>query len=337
MLNKFRNKILFALFLFMILAGGMAWAFWPTPHTQLHKLVLQLPWTHSANYAGFYLARKNGHFSRLGLDVEFSEGGPRQDPLEPVLSAVADIGLINGANLIEARDAGHPVKALACIYRRSPLVYITLASSGITHPREFANRKVRASRQNTSVLKAITAPFNVDYDSITVVASTDVEDLANGIVDIWSGYSAISLQAMKRRGMEVNVIHPENFGVHFYYSCLFTTDAVIKSKPDELTAFLRATLAHGWPDAFRDPEAAAATAREYVSINTQDYQAETIALMLPLVDMGTGDIGWMEPQVWQYMLNTLHKQGVISGSLGVADVFDPSFLTTVFGRTAGPS
>lgn len=220
----------------------------------LERVALQLTWTHSASYAGFYSADRMGDFARHGLDVTFLTGGPKFDPLEPVLSGKAQFGLANGGHLVRGRSEGKPVKAVACIYRRSPLVYITLAGSGITHPRQFAGRTIRASRQNIITLNALTTRFGIDPSEYKITLTRDLKKFYSGEVDVWSGYSAVSLVKIRESGRKVNVIHPNNFGVHFYYSCIFTTDQIIDEKPGTVLKFLRASLRDGWPRAFRDPE-----------------------------------------------------------------------------------
>lgn len=59
--------------------------------------------------------------------------------------------------------------------------------------------------------------------------------------------------------------------------------------------------------------------------------------MLPLVDTGTGEIGWMEPKVWQYIVDELGKQGVLRKPINARDVYTLRFLNEVFEKTGGSS
>jgi ABC-type nitrate/sulfonate/bicarbonate transport system substrate-binding protein len=59
---------------------------------------------------------------------------PGADIHAPVINGTADFGVDTGAGLVMARSQGLPVTVIATIYRRYPLVFITLASRGITRP-----------------------------------------------------------------------------------------------------------------------------------------------------------------------------------------------------------
>lgn len=326
-----QNKFLVAVTIFAIpLAVVVAWLLLSRRPPPLQDITFQLPWTHSASYAGFYSADKNGDYQKEGLRVEFLVGGPKIDPVQLILDGKAQIGLANGAELVRARGAGKPIKAVSCIYRQSPLVYITLKSSGITHPSEFANKTVRASIQNIIVLKSMISKHQVEFDTIKVVNSNDINQLINGEIDIWSGYSSVSLEQLKEKGIETNVMHPDNYGAHFYYSCIFTTDDMIKQKPNIVLGFLRASLRHGWPRAFRNPDEAAALVKSYGPEVNIENQAKAISIMLPLVDTGTGEIGSMEPEVWKAMADDLMQQGLLEHPVKTEDIFDSHFIDQVY-------
>ncbi len=151
----------------------------PPPPT-LKKVALQLAWTHSATNAGFYSAAQNGDYAAHGLDVSFLTGGPKIDPVDSVVAGTAQFGLANGGQRVKARASGKPVKAVACIYRRSPLVYITLASSGITHPRQFAGKLVRVSTQNLVTLHAMASRSGVDPTQIRTTKTRDLKRFYSG-------------------------------------------------------------------------------------------------------------------------------------------------------------
>lgn len=332
-----RTPVLIALGVSAVAAGAGLAVSRMTPTPPPVSVTLQLPWTHSAGYAGFYSADRMGDFARRGLEVTFLTGGPRRDPLATLLAGKAQFALANGAHLIRSRSEGKPVKAVACIFRRSPLVFITLAGSGITHPRQFAGKVIRASRQNTATLNALTSRFGVDASQYTVSSTRDLNKLYSGEVNVWGGYSAVSLVRIRETGRKVNVINPNNYGVHFYYSCITTTDRLIEEKPDVVERFLHASLREGWPRAFRDPEKAAALVASYGPEVELETQVRTITIMLPLVDTGSGEFGWMEHDVWRYMVDTLNEQGLLKTALDPKDVFTRRFLDQVFGKVAEKS
>jgi NitT/TauT family transport system substrate-binding protein len=80
------------------------------------------------------------------------------------------------------------------------------------------------------------------------------------------------------------VIRPADYGVAMYADTLFTTERMLKEKPEVVKKFVAATI-HGWSDAVADAEGAAHTAVKFG--NKLDYTHElammkaSIALIKP--------------------------------------------------------
>ncbi len=111
----------------------------------LTPVTVQLSWTHQAEFAGFYAAEEQGYFQEEGLKVTFLEGGPEVDFIKPVTDGQAQFGIAQPADLILARAEGQPVRSMAVIFRRSPIVFFSLQDSGIIRPQDFVGRKVRTA------------------------------------------------------------------------------------------------------------------------------------------------------------------------------------------------
>ena len=80
----------------------------------LESLSLQLKWSHSFQFAGYYAAQDLGYYREAGLDVSLREGKPGLDVVGEVSSGRADFG-VGTSSLLLARHAGKPVVALAAV------------------------------------------------------------------------------------------------------------------------------------------------------------------------------------------------------------------------------
>ena len=60
------------------------------------------------------------------------------------------------------------------------------------------------------------------------------------------------LVAIQQAGHKVNIIYPDDYGVHFYADSIFATDDLIAKNPDLARRFLRATL-KGWTFTVENP------------------------------------------------------------------------------------
>ena len=118
-----------------------------TQQAALTPVTVQFLWTHQSQFAGFYAADQKGYYADEGLAVTFLKGGPDVDRWTSVLDGTAQFGIAGGDELVIGRSEGKQVRAIATIFRRSPVVFIALADSGITRPEDFAGKQVRAPAQ----------------------------------------------------------------------------------------------------------------------------------------------------------------------------------------------
>jgi ABC-type nitrate/sulfonate/bicarbonate transport system substrate-binding protein len=334
MLSRRRNLVIVLL---VAATGAAASGLWLTgmsdPPSE-RPVTVQLSWRHEATYAGFHAADQMGAYTAAGLKVGFLVGGAKIDPLVPVVNGEAQFGIANASRLLIARGQGKAVQAIACIHRRSPLVFITMAESGISHPTQFAGKTVRLSRQNIPVLYAVTGRFGIGSDDISVTHVYDLEKLYAGEVDIWGGYITHRIRAEQQAGRRFNIIHPDNFGVHFYYNCIFTSDDRIAQEPDLVRRFLRITLSEGFTYAIMNPDAASAMIVHYdPDADVTRNRANWIA-MLPLINTGEDEIGWMKPEDWAGMAATLKDQGLLDRSVEPSQAYTLRFLEEIYGPGA---
>ena len=220
------------LFYMLIILTGCSGA--PSPAAApLTEITVQLQWIHQAQFAGLYAADQNGYYTEEGLAVTFVPGGPGVDSLSPLLEGSAQFGTASADQLLVARGEGKPLKAFAVIYRRSPAVFITLSSSGITRPQDFIGKTIRTPAPNIPMLHAMMTGVGIPRDQYTEVdLPSDVEEFASGRAPVWIVYLNALAISVQRAGYEINIIYPDDYGVHFYSDSLIATDDFIAKNPD---------------------------------------------------------------------------------------------------------
>ena len=85
--------------------------------------------------------------------------------------------------------------------------------------------------------------------------------LLTGAIDVWPGYLINEVLAAKEKGFDVNIVYPSDYGIDLYADTLFTTETMLKEKPDVVRNFVAATL-KGWNTAIAAPEEAAKDHRQ---------------------------------------------------------------------------
>ena len=301
----------------------------------LDEVTVQFQWYHSSQFAGFYAAEQNGYYAEEGLDVTLVPiPGTAADSIAIVADGEADFGVNAGAGLVTARSRGIPVATLACIYRRYPMMFMTLADSGITRPHDFPGHTVRKLAPGSSgvAFPALMARVGLDADSVEEVdVGFDLTRFFAGEVDIWPGYITNETLSASKAGVEVNLILPTDYGVHLYEDSLFTSDRLIQQNPDLVLRFVRATL-RGWRWAVENAEEAGQLALEDDPALDADVQVAQMRANMPLVHTGEDQIGWMLPDVWQGTHDVLLTQVVLVEPFDVASVYTMEFLYEVYGE-----
>lgn len=295
----------------------------PTPIT------LQLAWTHSAQFAGFYAAKQQGYYVEEGLAVSFIEGGGAVDRVQPVLAGEADFGLGSGVELITARAAGHPVKAVATILRRDPFAFFALADSGISRPEDFAGKTIQIRPRSLPFLQAVTGRVGLTPDQYVEDYEANFEDLYTGKVDVAVGFITSQRLEAEQAGYQLNIIYPDDYSVHFYSDVIFTSDDFVTNHPDLVARFLRATF-KGWTYAIENSTEMGALVAQYNPKLDPELESAKMLASLPLINTGEDHIGWMKPEVWAGMVATLETHQAITRPVEADQVYTVQFLQEIY-------
>jgi NitT/TauT family transport system substrate-binding protein len=301
-----------------------------TPDDPLTPITVQLKYFHQAQFAGFYAADQNGYYADEGLAVTFLEGGPRVDLEQAVMDGSAQFGVTAAEVLISERAAGQPLSAISVIYQRNPLVFMVMADSGIVHPRDIVGRRVQYNLTTRTILNAMLANLDIPPNQFEEVdVGFDLEQFYAGNVDVWIAFLTNEVLAARAAGYDVNVINPDDYGIHFYSDTIFTRDDIIADDPELVQRFLRATL-KGWTFAVENPDQIPAMVVEYNPDADLQHESDQMYASLPLISTGEEPIGWMDSTVWADMETTLREQGVLTVSLDVDQVYAAQFVTEIY-------
>ncbi|MFH1635479.1 MAG: ABC transporter substrate-binding protein [Chloroflexota bacterium] len=326
-MNKSHYKSFLATLLIMVV-GLSACKRADTP--ALTPITVQLLWVYDAQFAGFYAADQKGHYKAEGLAVTLAQGEPNVNSQKPVLAGEAQFGIAGADQLILAQSEGKPVRAIATIYRHSPVVFIALASSGITRPQEFVGKTIRVVANVIPSLRAMTTHVGIRPNQFTeVILPSDLTHFSSGKIPVWGVYLTSFVVLAKQAGYKLNIIYPDDYGVHFYADTIFATDDFIAKNPDLVRRFLRATF-KGWTYAVENPTATASFVSKYNPDADTALETAKMISSLPLINTGEDYIGWMKPEIWAGMGKNLREQGVLKNFLDVKQVYTLQFLKEIY-------
>lgn len=101
------------------------------------KVTLQLKWVTQAQFAGYYVAKDKGFYTKEGLDVTIKPGGPDIAPEQVIAGGGADVIVDWMAAALAAREKGLPLVNIAQPFQEGGLELTCLKSTGIKSPKDF--------------------------------------------------------------------------------------------------------------------------------------------------------------------------------------------------------
>jgi len=300
----------------------------------LTEVSVRLKWTHQTQFAGIYMADKEGYYSDENLKVtiepvDFNE----MLSVDKVKEGKNTFGIGAADEVLVARANGAPVKAIGVIFRISPQIYMSIGNIKVTKPEDLIGKRVGIGQGSGQwTMSAMLRKAGIDPSQVTIEDPKTFDTLDACLkqmkFDVCNAYSTDAIVKADMQGIKSSAIWPGDFGVPFYADVVFTSDDYIAKNPDVVERFLRATM-RGWQAAVENPEKAAAVTLTFDPKLDQAFQLASMKATIPLVDTGTKPIGVMEPEMWQQMYDILLEQKVITKPFDVTNAYTSQFMDKI--------
>jgi NitT/TauT family transport system substrate-binding protein len=297
------------------------------------EVSVRLKWLHNTQSAGFYVADEKGFYAEENIAVTLLPGGPDVDELALVASGQDMFGVIGADQLIMRQSEVQSIVAIAAIFRKNPAVYFALKETGIDEPKDFTGRRVLVY-PGDFMLPAMLARSGVGIEQIEAVepgTTASLDALYSGEVEVWTGYLTNEVITAEGQGYELNIIYPDDYGVHAYGDVVIASTRLTEENPDLVERFLRATL-RGWHYAVENPEEATAATLKYDNSLDEAHEMAAMEASVPLIHTGEDQIGWMRAEVWEGMQQMLLEQGLMAEPVDLDTVYTMEFLERVYGE-----
>ena len=287
----------------------------------LDKVVLQLPWHYQFQFAGYIMALEQGFYAAEGLDVEIHDIDQGGDPVSEVVSGRAQFGIAGSGLLIE-KSHGQPVVAVAAILQDAPTIFLTLAESGISKPEDFIGRRVMLSPGFISApLLALLEQEGVIGKIKRIPTSFDPSALANHETDVFNAYLSNEPFWLESQGRQVNIINPQDYGIHFYSDVLFSSAAFQRKQAPLIEKFRQATI-KGWHYALDHiDETIDLLHSRYCPEKSLDSLLNEAIVLKGIILSGQGEIGQMDVARWAQIAHHLIAIGALPENFKLEDDF----------------
>lgn len=267
----------------------------------LEPVVLQLPYTHQFEFAGYYAAQYKGFFQQEGLTVEMREGSIKLRSNVELAQGHVQYGVGTAMFLLD-RINGAPLVLVSAIFQHSALALMVPVDSHIRSPEDMRGKRLATSGRQPEI-SAMFMAEGVPLASITQVPDDwDVNEIVTGVADAQTVYITDVPFDMQQLGVPVRLMRPQDYGVDFYGDCLYTSEQELKDNPKRVAAMRRAVL-KGWQYAIDHPEEVI----QYILTRYPDRPIKVTAERMRfeakqtarLINADLLEIGHVNPQRWR--------------------------------------
>ncbi len=210
------------------------------------KVIMRINFTPWGMHAAYFGGRAQGFYAQEGIELEIRPPSSGQQNEVFIGSGREQFGLTNADSFVKARGSGIPIVAVMANQPDNPFAVISLKSSGITGPEKLKGKKIAWFPANVvGLLDPVLTKGGLtreDVQLVNVARGSEVQMLAAGQVDALFGYSFGQALTLEMRGFPVNVMPVRDYGVKFYGTVIYTNEALLKSNPDLVKRFVRATM-----------------------------------------------------------------------------------------------
>lgn len=294
------------------------------------KVNLQLPWVLNSQFAGYIMAREQGFYNDVDIDLTISPGGPQVNATSFVASGAATIGSVDALVLILANLKGMDLVAVGACFQDNPASIISLKESGITKPADLVGKTVAHSPAGTSWIlsKAMLQKAGVDLNSVKYVVSSANELLMNKNVDAKAGYALNEALSISLAGYPTSVMRAVDYGINAYTEVLFLKRKTVEENPDMVRRFLAATV-KGYKFAYDNPDL---TLQTLLKLNNQlDLNKEKQQFQMQREYIFTGEaltkgVCTINPESFKETQKIMMSTGDLDKPVDTSKFVDPSFL-----------
>lgn len=283
---------------------------WPGSGSAQMAVSLQLSWLHSVQFAGSYVALRNGWWTEAGLEVRLLQGGPNAPVEPPVVSGTALVGISAADYTAAAVAQGARFRIIGVAMQKNPFAIASLAENPVNAPADLEGRRIGMALANTPVLEALCSLNDVDFAAIEIIPTQySAQPLIAGEVDCLLCWETDLPVAMAVNGIEAVTMLLADHGYAVHSQTYIANEESLTDRRTELVALMAGEM-RGWEAARADPAAATALTLEMFPDAGLDPKAQQLQLdrQLPLMFSAVTDqsgFGWWSDESVQANIRTL--------------------------------
>lgn len=311
-----------ALLTVVLTLPGIGWA-------QPAKLTFRLDWKPGAQQAVFFYAKERGYYAQEGIDLQIIPGSGSSDSVKQLGSRSVDLALADALSMVQGAAQRVPIKSVAVYFQRTPIVLLSAKAKPITEPRQLlGDVKVGVKKGSATFLGlvAMLGANNMQPEQLKMVdVGFSIQPLLVKQIDAMMDFTMDGPVAAETAGTPVHELFIADHGVNTYGLTIAANDELIRTRPQLVSAFLRATR-----KAVQEAPASKQAVIQALAKAADNVDAarelKGLDRTLPFLTGKGAEFGAQSEARWRQNIDTAQRLGLVDKAPATKDVFVAGLL-----------
>jgi len=283
------------------------------PAAAADAVSFRLNWYLGGLHVPFYYGKEKGYYAAEGIDLTINEGRGSANTVQVVAAGSDTFGLADSSSVIATAAKGADIKSVMSLLNSTGFSVVSLAETGIRTPKDLEGKRLAVSPGDPlgQLFQALAAYNKLDMSKITLVQVDPaakvvavLEKRADGLL----GGADDQYFLIKQRGLQPAALRYADNGANIVGMTIVTRTDLIRTKPDLVRRFVRATV-KSWEEAKKNPGAAVDAALKAKPDLNRQSTLEQLMVDIELLDSpnSKGRIGWGAQADWDQTIDLLRK------------------------------
>jgi NitT/TauT family transport system substrate-binding protein len=317
------------------LAGGLAMgsgALWrPRRARAATKVRVLCNWFAEPEHGGLYQAVAAGLYEKAGLDVELKQGGPALNVIQLLAGGEADIAMSYDIAIMSAYEKGIPIKAIFTCFQFDLIGLLTRPD--INSLADLKGHKIYFASSGYSTYWPWLKQKYGYTDDMAGPKGPNLQTFLTDPTSAVAGYITSEPYVAEKQNLPTKFFLFAKEGYPSYANTMATTADFIKTNPDAVRAFTRASV-EGWKAYMHDPSLGNELIKK-TNDKMDDGQINFGLTKLREVkaiesgDAATMGIGIITPERWQKTRDFLVEASLLKASTDTSQCITTEFIKDV--------
>ena len=243
---------------FAIVCLSLSAALFSQPVKALDNVSLRLNWYLGGLHVPFYYGKEKGFFKDEGIDLTINEGRGSANTVQVVSAGTDTFGMADSSSLVTIVSKGSEIKSVMSLLNSTGFSVVSLASTGIKNPKDLEGKTLAVSPGDPlgQLFKALANHNKLDMSKINFVQvdpAAKVVAVLEKRADALLGGADDQFFLIKYKGFEPHALRYSEHGANIVGMTIVTKNELIKSNPDLIKRFVRASV-KSWSESIKNPD-----------------------------------------------------------------------------------